>query len=71
MPIYGLKTISCLLKIAASPIDSSKELNTAMDYVISDGDGLQLRVHSNNHRRHRRDDQLVEAVLALPKTRPR
>lgn len=44
---------------------------TAMDYVISDGDGLQLRVHRNNHRRHRRDDQLVEAVLALPKTRPR
>lgn len=43
-----MRTISCLLKTSVSPIDKLKGVKPASkDYVLTDGDGLQLRVRSN------------------------
>ncbi len=48
IPNQCLRTISCLLKTSASPIDNSRGVKPASkDYVLTDGDGLQLRVRSN------------------------
>ncbi len=49
IPKQCLRYISSLLRPSASAIDSSRQSNSKdKDFVRTDGDGLQLRVRSND-----------------------